>query len=89
MRKNYKPKEFAELLNVNVRLKEYGYIKVGAKVISGTVSKKGDRYYVSVIIDVDMPIVSKNTNEGIGLDLGLKDFAICSNGEEKERRNCY
>ena len=24
----------------NVRLKEYGYIKVGAKVISGTVSKK-------------------------------------------------
>ena len=36
---------------------------------------------MSVVIDVDMPIVSKNTNEGIGIDLGLKDFAICSNGE--------
>ena len=66
----------------NVRLKEYGYIPIGSKVISGTVSKKADRYYVSVIIDVDMPIVSKNTNEGIGIDLGLKDFAICSNGEK-------
>ena len=71
----------------NVRLKEYGYIKVGAKVISGTVSKKADRYYVSVIIDVDMPIVSKNTNEGIGIDLGLKDFAICSNGEKYKNIN--
>ena len=71
----------------NVRLKEYGYIPVGSKVISGTVSKKADRYYVSVIIDVDMPIVSKNTNEGIGIDLGLKDFAICSNGEKYKNIN--
>ena len=71
----------------NVRLKEYGYIKVGAKVISGTVSKKADRYYVSVVIDVHMPIVSKNTNEGIGIDLGLKDFAICSNGEKYKNIN--
>ena len=71
----------------NVRLKEYGYIKVGAKVISGTVSKKADRYYVSVVIDVDMKSVSKNTNEGIGIDLGLKDFAICSNGEKYKNIN--
>ena len=71
----------------NVRLKEYGYIKVGAKVISGTVSKKADRYYVSVVIDVHMPIVSKNTNEGIGIYLGLKDFAICSNGEKYKNIN--
>ena len=63
----------------NVRLKEYGYIPVGAKVISGTVSKKADRYYVSVIVDIDAPII-KNTNKGIGIDLGLKDFAICSDG---------
>ena len=63
----------------NVRLKEYGYIPVGAKVISGTVSKKADRYYVSVIVDKDAPII-KNTNKGIGIDLGLKDFAICSDG---------
>ena len=71
----------------NVRLKEYGYIPIGSKVISGTVSKKADRYYVSVIIDVHMPIVSKNTNEGIGIDLGLKDFAICSNGEKYKNIN--
>ena len=60
-----------------VRLKEYGYIPVGSKIISGTVSKKANRYYVSVIIDVEN-IPQKNTNQGIGIDLGVKDFAICS-----------
>ena len=63
----------------NVRLKEYGYIPVGAKVISGTVSKKSNRYYVSVIIDTDIK-KQYNKNEGIGIDLGIKDLAICSNG---------
>ena len=63
----------------NVRLKEYGYIPVGAKVISGTVSEKAKRYYVSVIIDTEIP-KQENANEGIGIDLGLKDLAICSNG---------
>ena len=70
----------------NIRLKEYGYIPVGAKVISGTVSKKADRYYVSVIIDVNVSI-TKNTNDGIGIDLGLKDFAICSDGNTYKNIN--
>ena len=61
----------------NVRLKEYGYIPIGAKVISGTVSKKANRYYVSVIIDTEI-VQQENTNQGIGIDLGIKDFAICS-----------
>ena len=62
----------------NVRLKEYGYIPIGAKVISGTVSKKANRYYVSVIIDTENT-PQENINQGIGIDLGIKDFAICSN----------
>ena len=62
----------------NVRLKEYGYIPVNSKVISGTVSKKADRYYVSVIIDTEIK-PQENTNQGIGVDLGIKDFAVCSN----------
>jgi putative transposase len=71
----------------NVRLKEYGYIPVGAKVISGTVSKQADKYYVSVIIDIEIQIINQNKNEGIGIDLGLKDFAIMSNGITKKNIN--
>ena len=65
----------------NVRLKEYGYIPVGAKVINGTLSKKANRYYVSVIIDTENT-PQENINQGIGIDLGVKDFAICSNTDK-------
>ena len=70
----------------NVRLKEYGYIPVGAKVISGTVSRKANRYYVSVIIDTDIK-PQNNENEGIGIDLGIKEFAICSNKQTYKNIN--
>ena len=66
-----------------VRLKEKGYIptsKDGFIVRSGTVSYKAGRYYVSVLIDIPEQNIQNNNNPGIGIDLGLKDFAICSDG---------
>lgn len=62
-----------------VRLKEFGYIPTNSIVKSGTVSQKANRYYVSILVEENDTKVSKPTNEGIGIDLGLKDFAICSN----------
>ena len=73
-----------------VRLKEKGYIptsKDGFKIKSGTVSIKSGRYYVSVLVDVpDIPTTNSN-NEGIGIDLGLKDFAIVSDGKTYKNIN--
>ena len=66
-----------------VRLKEKGYIpttKDGWKIKSGTVSKKADRYYISVLVEIPDVKICNNSNEGIGIDLGLKDFAIVSDG---------
>ena len=64
-----------------VRLKEKGYIpttKSGLIIRSGTVSEKAGRYYVSVLVDVPQKEIEKPTNQGIGIDLGIKDLAICS-----------
>ena len=69
-----------------VRLKEYGYIPTNAKIISGTVSKKVNRYYVSVIIDINIK-PQNNENEGIGIDLGVKELAFCSNGQTYKNIN--
>ena len=65
-----------------VRLKEKGYIPTNAKVKSGTISCKAGRYYVSVLCDIDEIIVHGVYTEGIGIDLGIKDFAIVSNIEK-------
>lgn len=66
-----------------VRLKEKGYIpntKDGFIVRSGSVSYKAGRYYISVLINMPKQDIQINNSPGIGIDLGLKDFAICSNG---------
>ena len=67
-----------------VRIKEKGYIpttKDGYMIRSGTVSVKASRFYVSVLVEIPDVNIDNNSNEGIGIDLGLKDFAIVSNGK--------
>ena len=73
-----------------VRIKEKGYVpttKDGYVIKSGHVSIKADRYYVSVLIEIPNNKIANNSNEGIGIDLGLKDFAIVSNGKTYENIN--
>ena len=73
-----------------VRIKEKGYIpttKDGHVIKSGHVSIKADRYYVSVLVEIADKKISNNSNEGIGIDLGLKDFAIASNGKTYKNIN--
>ena len=73
-----------------VRIKEKGYIpttKDGYVIKSGHVSVKAGRYYVSVLIEIPNNQIANNSNEGIGIDLGLKDFAIVSNGKTYKNIN--
>ena len=73
-----------------VRIKEKGYIpttKDGYVIKSGHVSIKGDRYYVSVLIEIPDRRTANNSSKGIGIDLGLKDFAIVSNGKTYKNIN--
>ncbi|EOU2033653.1 transposase [Clostridium perfringens] len=72
-----------------IRLKEFGYIQTNSIVKSGTVSQKADRYYVSILVEerdiktsnsnIGIKIANTN-NEGLGIDLGIKEFAVCSDG---------
>ena len=67
-----------------VRIKEKGYIPTTRDeymIRSGTVSVKAGRFYVSVLVEIPDVNINNNLNEGIGIDLGLKDFAIISNGK--------
>ena len=64
-----------------VRVKEYGYIPKNANIKSGTISKIADRYFLSLVMEVEDTIKETNTStKGLGVDLGIKDTAICSNG---------
>ena len=67
-----------------IRITEKGYIpttKDGYMIRSGTVSVKAGRFYVSVLVEIPDVNINNNLNDGIGIDLGLKDFAIISSGK--------
>ena len=73
-----------------VRIKEKGYIpttKDGYVIKSGSVSIKADKFYISVLVEIPDAGIAGNSNEGIGIDLGLKDFAIVSNGKTYKNIN--
>ncbi len=82
--KNRKIKFYRHKINIPcfgyIRFKEYGYIPLNENVISGIIKRKAGKYFISILTDGNIKIKENNTNEGIGIDLGIKQFAVCSNG---------
>ena len=70
-----------------VRLKEKSYITVDRVIKSGYISKQANKYFVSVIIDIDIPKLMPIYNNGIGIDLGIKEFAVLSTGKTYKNIN--
>ena len=70
-----------------VRIKEKGYLPTKAKVRSGTISYKAGRYYVSVLVEVPEIKSEPLHDEGIGIDLGVKELAVMSDGTVKPNIN--
>lgn len=73
-----------------VRLKEKGYIPTDPDtyiIKSGAVSCKAGRYYVSVLVEQLEQVSPQLKDFGLGIDLGVKDFAVTSNGIVKKNIN--
>lgn len=80
-----------DLDNNKVKLPKIGWVKFfpnrkfDGKVCSATVSKTPTgKYFISVLVDDGKeipvkPVVRYDTS--IGIDVGIKDFAVCSNGD--------
>jgi transposase, IS605 orfB family len=62
-----------------VRLAETGRIPTNCKYSNPRVTFDGINFWISVSIEVENS-TEIPTNEGIGIDLGIKDLAICSDG---------
>ena len=63
-----------------VTLKEMNYLPVEPIIKNGCISRKANKYFISVLTDEEPITYSNSTNEGIGIDLGIKEFMTCSNG---------
>lgn len=64
-----------------IRLKEHSYIPTsGVKVLSASVSERAGRWYVSVLVEEQVPLVVEASGQPIGVDLGISSLAVCSDG---------
>ena len=54
-------------------------LRFKGKILSATISRKSDKYYISITVDEQILPLAK-TNKYIGLDVGLKDFVVTSSG---------
>lgn len=69
-----------------IKLREKGRIPTNCKYMNPRITYDGLHWFVSVSIEVEDNI-NLPQNEGIGIDLGLKDLAICSDGHTYKNVN--
>ena len=64
--------------DLRIRFKRHKIKYNFEKVTGFTISRENNKYYISFTFYCD--IESKDTSGAVGIDLGVKDFAICSDG---------
>ena len=65
-----------------LRLYEKDYIPTkDIKILSATISYHGTKWFISIQVEQDITENTEDYTENIGIDLGIKTLAVCSNGE--------
>ncbi|MFC7561560.1 IS200/IS605 family element RNA-guided endonuclease TnpB [Paenibacillus farraposensis] len=71
-----------------VKLPKLGFVKfaksreVEGRILNSTVRQNASgKFYISILCEVDIQPLSERS-EAVGIDLGVKTFAVCSTGEE-------
>ena len=94
IRSNYKGKEYnnveLDLLTRNIKLPKLGKVKIrgyrnkdkiDGKILNATISRDAtNKYYVSVVVVEDILIEKVTPTNIVGIDLGIKDLVITSDG---------
>lgn len=84
-----------DLKNIRFRCSDLYYRRLQEhkdKIRSATVSRtKSGNYFLSILMDIpkDELTMFKHTNQCVGIDLGVKDFVITSDGEVFENRHFF
>ena len=73
--------KYIKLPKLKSMIKIVQHRQFDGEIKSCTVSKTPtNKYYISILVDEDIKQLSKSNNK-VGIDLGIKDFAITSDGE--------
>jgi len=64
-----------------VRLAEHGYLPTASvKILKATLSERAGDWQISLQVEEEIDEPERATNEQIGIDMGIKSLAVCSDG---------
>jgi len=96
--KSYKlPNSKFDIRKDKIRLEKIGLVDINlsrtlpknAKLLSCTISRnKSNQYFVSISVVCNVKKLPK-TGQSVGVDLGIKDFAILSNGDKYKAKKWF
>lgn len=69
-----------------IRLAEHSRVPVDCKYTNPRIKYDGLNWYITVGIEYEYSTIAPS-NEGIGIDLGIKDLAVCSDGNKYKSIN--
>ena len=79
-----------EIIGKRIKLPKLGLVKIeNSRTINGNIKRvtvsrtRSNKYFVSILCDVDIQELPK-VDKKVGVDVGLKTFAVCSDGYEEE-----
>ena len=101
VRSRYKEKEYSnievDLLTRNIKLPKLGKVKIRGfrnkdkiegKILNATISREStNKYYVSVLVEEDILIEKIIPTTIVGIDLGIKDLVVTSDGVKYSNDN--
>ena len=86
---SYKTNANLKFENNKIRIPKIGWIKIkgyremSGRILSITISKtKSNKFFASICVTEFEPEQFEKTNQNVGIDLGLKEFAIFSTSEK-------
>ena len=75
-----------EIIGKRIKLPKLGLVKIeNSRTINGNIKRvtvsrtQSNKYFVSILCDIDIQELPK-VGKKVGVDVGLKEFAICSDG---------
>ncbi len=72
---------YIKLPKIKSMIKIKQHRKFDGLIKSCTISKApSDKYFISILVEEEIKLLPKNNNK-VGIDLGIKDFAVTSDGE--------
>jgi putative transposase len=71
-----------EKLKTHIKMREE--VRYTGTLCQVTISKQADKYFAAILVDTQDYDPKAQENESVGVDFGIKDLAICSNGKTFE-----